>query len=217
MMYDYNKRYDYENGFYATAGINRVSKFVAHLDLFRMVSRLRGEIVECGVFRGNSLFRWIKLRNLLENMYSRKVIAFDTFAHFPETSFELDKKERELFISETKGGLSLSRDEIVFLLEKQNLNHNIELIEGNILYTAKDYVAKNPQLKISLLHVDVDIYEATKAVLEVFYPHVVRGGCIIFDDYGDFAGANKAVDDYFNNINILKLSYANAISYIVKK
>lgn len=39
----------------------------------------------------------------------------------------------------------------------------------------------------------------------------------MFDDYGDFAGANKAVDDFFNNnIEIKKLQYSHNIAYIVK-
>ena len=80
-----------------------------------------------------------------------------------------------------------------------------------------EYLDKNPHLKISLLHIDVDLYEPTKLVLEKLFKHVTKGGIIIFDDYGAFAGANKAVDDFFEgNVEIKKLSFSNAISYIVK-
>jgi hypothetical protein len=80
------------------------------------------------------------------------------------------------------------------------------------------YVAAHPQLKISLLHVDVDLYEATKAALDAFYPAVVRGGIIILDDYGAFPGANKAIDEYFSgtDIRVQTLPYSNAISFVEK-
>ena len=97
--------FEYENGFYATAEPSRLSKIISHLDFFRMTSHLRGEIVELGVFKGNSLFRWIKFRDLLENTYSRKIIAFDVFGEFPETNFAKDKEQREDFIKITNGGI----------------------------------------------------------------------------------------------------------------
>lgn len=217
MLYDISKKFEYENGFYATAEPRRLSKIISHLDFFRMTSHLRGEILELGVFKGNSLFRWIKFRDLLENTYSRKVIAFDVFGEFPETNFEKDKKQREAFIKETGGGRGISYEELIDLLEKQKLNQNIDIIQGDILKTLPDYLNNNAQLKISLLHIDVDIYEPTSLALELLYPHVVKGGVIIFDDYGAFSGTNKAVDDFFNNNQEIKrLEFSHSISYIVK-
>jgi hypothetical protein len=45
--------------------LRRFSKFITHLEFFNMTSDLRGEILELGVFKGNSLFRWLKFRDLL--------------------------------------------------------------------------------------------------------------------------------------------------------
>jgi hypothetical protein len=182
-----------------------------------MTSHLRGEIVELGVFKGNSLFRWIKFREILENTFSRKIIAFDIFGEFPETDFEDDKAERKAFIEETNGGTGISYEELNSLLYEQGLNKNIDINKGDILKILPEYLDKNPQLKISLLHIDVDLYEATDIALKKLFSHVVKGGVIVFDDYGDFAGANKAVDDFFNNnIEIKKLQYSHNIAYIVK-
>ncbi len=84
MKIDFDKQFDYENGFYLTAPVNRISKFATHLELFRKVSALAGDIVECGIFKGASLSRFIKFRALFENAFSKKIIGFDTFADFPE-------------------------------------------------------------------------------------------------------------------------------------
>lgn len=217
MLYNLGKKFEYENGYMATADPRRFSKFISHLEFFKRTDELRGEIVELGVFKGNSLFRWIKFRDLLSNTYSRKIIAFDIFGEFPETQFESDKKEREEFIKETNGGYGIEYQELKDLLEKQKLTENIDIIKGDILKTLPDYLKKNPQLKISLLHIDLDIYEPTDLALKLLFERVVKGGVIIFDDYGDFAGSNKAVDDFFTNgIEVKKFSYSHNISYIIK-
>lgn len=173
--------------------------------------------MEFGIFKGNSFFRWIKFRDLLEHTASRKIIGFDIFGDFPEAGFEADKAKRDAFVSETNGGRSISLEELNELLETQHLHKNVEVIPGNILETLDDYLQKNPHLKISLLHIDVDLYEPTKFVLERLYDRVTKGGIIILDDYGAFAGTNKAVDDFFENEReIQKLPYSNAIAYIKK-
>ena len=95
---DFQDHFYYENNFYITAPVNRISKFVTHLDMFRMITGIRGEIVECGVFKGNSLMRWIKFRALLENSFSRKIYGFDTFGKFPNAFLEEEKDKRNKFI-----------------------------------------------------------------------------------------------------------------------
>jgi hypothetical protein len=216
-LYDLDKRFEYENGFYATADPSRFSKFITHLEFFKQTSSVRGEIVEFGIFKGNSFFRWIKFRDLLEQTSSRKIIGFDIFGDFPKANFEEDKDKLAAFIKETNGGKSISFEEINELLVKQGLNKNVDIIKGDILITLNDYLDKNPHLKISLLHIDVDLYEPTRHILEKLYEKVTKGGIIIFDDYGAFAGTNKAVDDFFqNNAEIKKLPFSNAIAYIVK-
>lgn len=216
-LYDITRKFEYENGFYATADATRFSKFISHLEFFRQTATVRGEIVEFGIFKGNSFFRWIKFRDLLEHTGSRKIIGFDIFGDFPEAHFEQDKSKRDTFVAETNGGKSISFEEINALLAQQGLNKNVEIIQGDILQTLDEYLATNPHLRISLLHIDVDLYEPTRHVLEKLYDRVTKGGIIILDDYGAFAGTNKAVEDFFSvNAEIKKLSYSNAISYIVK-
>ena len=216
-LYDLNKNFEYENGFYATSDPSRFSKFITHLEFFKQTSNVRGEIVEFGIFKGNSFFRWIKFRDLLEQTNSRKVIGFDIFGDFPEAGFDQDKAKRDAFVSETNGGKSITLEEINELLDKQGLNRNVDIIKGDILQTLDIYLQKNPHLKISLLHIDVDLYEPTKHILEKLFDRVTKGGIIIFDDYGAFAGTNKAVDDFFENkAEIKKLPFSHAISYIIK-
>ena len=138
-LYDLNRNFEYENGFYATANPSRFSKFITHLEFFKQTSNIRGEIVEFGIFKGNSFFRWIKFRDLLEQTNSRKIIGFDIFGDFPEAHFEEDKAKRDAFVAETNGGKSISYEEIIELLDKQGLNKNVDIVKGDILNTLDKY------------------------------------------------------------------------------
>ena len=51
------------------------------------------------------------------------------------------------------------------------------------MQTIPMYIKKNPNLKISLLNVDIDFVETTQCVLDNLYGKVVKGGVIIFDNY----------------------------------
>lgn len=216
-LYDLERCFEYENGFYATAHPSRFSKWLSHLEFFKQTATIRGEILELGIFKGNSFFRWIKFRDLLENTNSRKIIGFDTFGDFPDAGYDADKAKRAAFIAETKGGQSISLEELQHLLVQQQLHKNVDLVKGDILKTLPAYIQANPHLKLSLLHIDVDLYEPTKIALELLYPLLSKGGVLILDDYGAFAGTNKAVDDYFNGTALIqKLPYAHAIAYVVK-
>ncbi len=55
---------------------------------------------------------------------------------------------------------------------------------------------------ISLLHLDGDWYESVKTCLHGLYDKVSPGGVIQFDDYGHWAGARKAVDEFMKERGI---------------
>lgn len=215
---DYDKSFDYENQFYLTCDITRMSKMLAQYELFKMVMGLPGEIVECGVFKGASFARFAMLRSIFGNVYSKKLIGFDIFGKFPETDYQDDIEYRKKFI-ESAGDSSITKKLLLELLEKKGVNQNIELVEGDITATVPQYLAAHPELKISLLNLDTDIYEPAKAILDDFYPRLVTGGIILLDDYGKFPGETKAVDEYFKdqNVSIKKFSFAMTPCYIIKQ
>jgi len=215
--YDLESAFDYENGFYLTASVSRFSKLVSHLDLFRLSMGVPGEIVECGVFKGASLMRWIKFRELLSNSSAKKIIGFDTFGKFPKAKSSSDKLFRKDFIDQA-GDQSISKGQIITVLKKLNLYQNIDLVKGDVKKTIPNYLENNPELKISLLHIDVDLYDPTKICLNLLCNRVASGGIIILDDYGAFPGATKAIDEYFNkHLGIIKkLPISDQISYVQK-
>jgi hypothetical protein len=157
-------------------------------------------------------------RELFDNPFSKKLVGFDTFGKFPETEFGEDKSLRQQFINEA-GEESISRQQLMEMLAFKRTDRNIELIEGNIMETVPAYVTTHPEMKISLLNLDTDIYEPAVTVLEYLFPKMVRGGILILDDYGTFPGETKAVDDYFRGqrVTIRKFPFCMTPSYIVKE
>lgn len=215
---DFSKSFEYENSFYLSCDITRISKIIAHYELYKMTLNLPGVIVECGVFKGASLVRFAVFRELFENPFSKKIVAFDTFGKFPETNFVSDKKFRKRFVDEA-GDESISKEQLSEVLDNKGINRFIELIEGNIIDTVPSYLEEHPELKISLLNLDTDIYEPAVTILEELYPRIVKGGVLILDDYGTFPGETKAVDEYFENMNveIRKFPFCMTPCYIIKE
>lgn len=50
---------------------------------------------------------------------------------------------------------------------------------------------------IALLRLDTDWESSTRHELEHLWPRLSTGGVLVIDDYGHWAGARRAVDDYF--------------------
>jgi hypothetical protein len=215
---DFERAWEYENGFHLTSDVTRMGKIIAHWELFKMASDIPGAIVECGVFKGASLARFAAFRQLVGDPSSTPIIGFDTFGRFPETDFSPDKPFRERFVDDA-GGQSISRDNLMKVLDRKKCAQNVELVVGDIRDSVPRYVEQNPQLRISLLNLDVDIYEPSVTVLEHLYPRIVKGGILVLDDYGTFPGETKAVDDYFATkgleLKILTFPFCITPCYVV--
>jgi len=125
---------------------------------------------------------------------------------------------RQKFIDDS-GEEGIDVEQLYDILDRKKIRTNVELIKGNVCKTVPEYVLKNPDLKISLLNIDTDIYEPAKVILEKLWPKIVKGGVLILDDYGVFPGETKAVDEYFKgqNIEIKKFDYSATPRYVIKK
>ena len=212
---DFSKAFEYENNFLLSCNPNRLSKIILHYKLFERVISLKGDIVECGVFKGASFCVFSVFIKLFCPI--KKIVGFDTFKKYPKAIFKEDKKYRKNFIKEA-GSDSISRKQLFKILENKGITKNIELIQGNICKTVPEYIKKNPRLRVSLLNLDVDLYEPTKIILENMWYKMVKNSILILDDYNVFPGETRAVNDFFKdkNIKIKKFNFRNTPYFIVK-
>jgi hypothetical protein len=122
---------------------------------------------------------------------------------------------------ETDAGDGISEEELENILKYKNFQ-NIYLVKGFIPDSFSGYFEKKPATQIALLHIDVDVYEATKACMVYLYERVVKGGIIIFDDYGQVDGATKAINEFIKSLGkdvgiVQKLPYNYIPAFIVKE
>jgi hypothetical protein len=73
-------------------------------------------------------------------------------------------------------------------------SNKIHFIKGPVEETIPRQM---PSPSIALLRLDTDWYESTKHELIHLFPRLSAGGILIIDDYGHWAGARQAVDEYF--------------------
>ena len=191
--------WEIENKFYLNSHPSRIKKIINHYEIFKKTSKIPGVIIECGVFKGNSISRFILFRDLLLKDSKKKVFGFDVFGKFPSQKNSRDNKFAKNHDKNIGVGTNISFLNKAF--KKKNFS-NYKLIKGNIEKTLDLFLKKNKKIKISFLHLDLDVYKPTLFALEKLYEKVSKGGIILLDDYGKVFGATKATKDFFKKRNI---------------
>jgi len=200
----------------------RLKKIIIRNHLYQLSKNIPGDIIECGVFKGTGLIFWLKLLKIFDSQSLKKVIGFDTFADFPKSTLEYEKKSVKEFNNQSNYKKKDNTFNIIKQkVKKAKVNEKCRLIKGDITKTAKNYAKKNKGCRISLLHLDLDTYAGTKCALENFYPLVSPGGVIILDEYGQSGwGESDAVDEFFINkkcdIKTVEFS-SKPTAYLIKK
>ena len=178
---------------------------------------IEGDIVECGVWRGGSMMLAKDLCS--DSPLARRIYLYDTFAGMSEPTGDvvshIERPARETFQATPSDGhngwAEASLEDVKENFRRaQLLDDSVVFVEGKVEETLAD-MDRQPQ-RIALLRLDTDWYESTKIELEVLYPRLVPGGVLIIDDYGHWAGARKAVDEYFKNDPVL----LNRIDYTAR-
>ena len=202
-----------------------IAKFLTKYELFKQILNVNGSIVEAGVLHGGGTLAWAKLSSILEpTNHTRKVIGFDTFEGFPSVD-EKDFKGTDgslIKVGELQGSTYESVTEAVSIYdENRPLSHisKVELVKGDIAETAPNYLDENPHLVVSMLYLDVDLYEPTKVMLETFVPKMPKGAIIVFDELNAkmFPGETVAVDEVLGlkNLSIKRFPFDSYVSYAV--
>jgi len=157
---------------------------------------LEGDVAEVGVYRG-------KTARIMAKTTKKPVYLFDTFKGMPPSDPVDFYKEGDM------GDTSLDMVRAVML----GCN-NAFIYPGFFPDTAKHIEDK----KFSFVHVDCDIYRSVMDCCIFFYPRMVKGGMIVFDDPGfdNCAGAKKAVDEFFSDKEEFPIYLVGAQVLVIK-
>jgi O-methyltransferase len=163
--------------------------------------KLSGALVECGVWRGGSMFA--VARTLLDlGDTTRELYLYDTFSGMPPPSNEdrrhtdgalassllLDPREEQ---TRAIAGIETVKTTMAQSgYPSERLHYVPGKVEDTIPGVAPDTIA--------VLRLDTDWYSSTLHELEHLYSRLAPGGVLIIDDYGWWEGARKAVDEFFS-------------------
>ncbi len=213
-----DKVWDYENGWFWFASSSRISKLIAHYELYKRCITLPGVIAEFGVYKGNSLLQIAAFREMLELPEARKIMAFDTFGVFPDDNIESQADHDFITRFKDEGGEATRLSDIQVLLNYKGFK-NVSLIKGDVRKTFPAFLLDNPQTRFNFVHLDMDVYEPTAAVLPEAFSRLVKGGILMIDDYNAVEGATKAIDhllETYSYLKIEKLPFSHTPAFIVK-
>jgi hypothetical protein len=161
-----------------------------------------GDFVECGVWRGGSSMT-VALTLLRLGVDDRRLWLYDTFGEMPAPgSRDRDYAGRAVAGQEAtmlgESGLALA-DVHAAMRSTGYPEQHISYVRGRV----EDTIPGAAPEQIALLRLDTDWYESTRHELVHLYPRLARRGVLIIDDYGHYAGARQAVDEYFERDAIL--------------
>ena len=202
----------------------RLTDFLSLYEIFKRVISVQGSVIDCGVYRGRTLMTFAQLSAILEPMnYQRQIVGFDTFRGFLSLSDEDSLGTHDQ--TKTGGFKADSYNELLECIRLYDanrfLNHmpKVILIKGDIVETAPAFLQKNPHTVVSLLSLDLSLYEPTKAALKAFLPRMPKGAVITFSEMNcsDFSGEVPAVIEELGirNLRIERNPFDTVASFAV--
>lgn len=157
-----------------------------------------GDFVECGVWRGGSMYAAALTLNSLQ-VSDRGLVLCDTFEGMTApTTVDINTVGHDA--AELMRDPSSKTHRIATLPAVQDLMASSRYPADRIKYVVGDVCRTLPQEapdRIAILRLDTDWYESTKHELEALYDRISPGGVLIIDDYGYWEGARRAVDEFF--------------------
>jgi len=206
---------------------SQITELYTRVIIFDLCKDITGNIVECGTFQGNSLMLFANLfDNITPYVVEKKIIGFDTFNGFDDSFINEEKDAASINNINNSmfknNNYDLLKKSIDIYDTRRPLGHisKIELVKGDACKTIPKYVENNPELVISLLYIDFDLYEPTKIALEYLYDRVVKGGIVVFDEfsYNKYPGETLAVKEVIGlNHKFKKIPGVPFKSYFIKE
>ncbi len=144
---------------------------------------VKGDFAELGVYKGESA----RLIHLMDR--HRIFHLFDTFEGFIDTDLKPETGTAATYDSNSFADTSINK-----VIKK--IGDNSGMIKTHV-GSFPESTLKMEKTKFSLVNIDADLYNPTKAGLEFFYPRLSPGGVILIHDYNEkWEGLVKAVDDF---------------------
>lgn len=153
-------------------------------------SRIEGDYFEFGVASGRSAVSAIRAAALYDWKAPARFHLFDSFQGLPALG-EVDAGSEQF----KEGDFAHSRESVIAHLERRGVwdPSRIALYEGWFADTLDARLqASFPPGSAAIVHIDCDLYESTRDVLNFVTPLLQPGTLMLLDDWNCFRGSNTA-------------------------
>lgn len=177
-------------------------------DLFERVRTIEtngreGILIEAGCALGGSAIVIATAKSR-----ERPFFVYDVFGMIPPPSEKDDADVQERYAVISSGRSSGLQGNKYYgyednLLDKVSGNfrrHGVS-VEANNVHLVRGLFQETLHVNdpVALAHVDGDWFESVMTCLQRIEPHLTEDGVIVIDDYDDWSGCRKAVDEYFSD------------------
>jgi O-methyltransferase len=159
-----------------------------------------GDFVEAGAGQGGVAIL-LRALQVAHGQAARRTWVADSFAGGPRAEAPAD----------TDAGFDFTADHSPWLVwglsEVRDHFRRYDLLDEGVRFLAgwvSETLATAPIVAIAVLHVDVDAYESTRAVLHHLYDRVSPGGFVIVDEYYAWPPCRQAVDEFRRDRGIVE-------------
>jgi O-methyltransferase len=152
--------------------------------LARYAANLTGDFAECGVWKGGTA---LILARVLNRHRNKQLYLFDSFQGLPKVDQEKDRWFHE-------GQYSAESADVA----KAVLGDFSEITKIRCGWIPETFRGLEHN-RYTFVHIDVDVYQSNLDCCEYFYPRMIPGGVMLFDEYAFAAarGEKDAVDQFF--------------------
>ncbi len=162
---------------------------------------IRGQIIEAGCAMGGSA-----LAITAAKAQNRPFFVYDTFAQIPPPTSKDGNDAHQRYQQIDSGQAPGIQGDTYYgylpnLKEQVSLNfmrfgysidkNQVKLVQGMFQDTLK---VNDP---VALAHIDCDWYDSVMVCLKQIVPHLSSGGILVIDDYSDWSGCRRAIDEFF--------------------
>jgi O-methyltransferase len=135
-------------------------------------AKLSGCLLEIGAWKGGSgaiISQSAKIAGISDSVY-----LCDTFTGVVKAG---------AFDNQYRGGEHADTSEQIVRDLMKSLNLSPQILRGIFPEETGQYIKE----LLRFVHIDVDVYQSAKDILEWIWPRLVFGGIVVFDDYGFFS------------------------------